>query len=77
MFCAGRVQDEDLKRTMKACGGSIQTSVQNMSSDVLGTCETFEENQIGGERYVYFPYFLYIYIAYIYLITFNVKESFF
>jgi T-complex protein 1 subunit eta len=23
MFCAGRVADEDLKRTMKACGGSI------------------------------------------------------
>jgi len=54
MFCAGRVQDEDLKRTMKACGGSIQTSVQNMSSDVLGTCETFEENQIGGERFNFF-----------------------
>ena len=24
MFCAGRVAEEDLKRTMKACGGSIQ-----------------------------------------------------
>ena len=23
MFCAGRVPEEDLKRTMKACGGSI------------------------------------------------------
>lgn len=23
MFCAGRVADEDLKRTMKACGGAI------------------------------------------------------
>ncbi|KAK3595863.1 hypothetical protein CHS0354_014687 [Potamilus streckersoni] len=51
MFCAGRVQDEDLKRTMKACGGSIQTSVQNLSADVLGTCECFEEVQIGGDRY--------------------------
>jgi len=54
MFCAGRVQDEDLKRTMKACGGSIQTSVQNMSSNVLGTCASFEENQIGGERFNFF-----------------------
>lgn len=54
MFCAGRVQEEDLKRTMKACGGSIQTSVQNMSSSVLGTCATFEENQIGGERFNFF-----------------------
>ena len=42
--------EEDLKRTMKACGGSVQTSVQNMGADVLGTCETFEEVQVGGER---------------------------
>merc|ERR550534_514019 len=51
MFCAGRVVEEDLKRTMKACGGSIQTSVQSMTDDILGTCEDFEEVQIGGERY--------------------------
>ena len=51
MFCAGRVPDEDLKRTMKACGGAVQTSVNNLSPDVLGTCENFEEEQIGGERY--------------------------
>ena len=57
MFCAGRVVDEDLKRTMKACGGSIQTSVGNLSDDVLGTCEVFEEIQVGGERYE--PSYLY------------------
>jgi len=51
LFCAGRVPEEDLKRTMKACGGSVQTSVQNMGADVLGTCETFEEVQVGGERF--------------------------
>ena len=51
MFCAGRVVDEDLKRTMQACGGAIQTSVQNMTDDVLGTCAQFEEMQIGGERW--------------------------
>lgn len=50
MFCAGRVPEEDLKRTMKACGGSIQTSVQNLTSEVLGSCEVFEEIQVGGER---------------------------
>ena len=50
MFCAGRVAEEDLKRTMKACGGSIQTTVQNLSPDALGTCASFEEIQIGGER---------------------------
>lgn len=54
MFCAGRVPDEDLRRTMKACGGSIQTSVQNMTTDVLGSCETFEESQVGGERFNFF-----------------------
>lgn len=53
MFCAGRVVEEDLKRTMKACGGSIQTSVNNMTDDVLGRCELFEEEQIGGERYMH------------------------
>jgi len=51
MFCAGRVPDEDLKRTMKACGGSVQTSVQAMTPDVLGCSEIFEECQIGGERF--------------------------
>ena len=52
MFCAGRVPDEDLKRTMKACGGSIQTTAQQMTEDVLGQCDVFEEEQIGGERSV-------------------------
>uniref|UniRef100_A0A8D2P3E1 T-complex protein 1 subunit eta n=1 Tax=Zosterops lateralis melanops TaxID=1220523 RepID=A0A8D2P3E1_ZOSLA len=33
MFCAGRVPEEDLKRTMMACGGSIQTSVNALSDD--------------------------------------------
>eukprot|EP00795_Rhopilema_esculentum_P012066 gene12066-2659_t len=50
IFCAGRVTEEDLKRTMKACGGSIQTSAQNWNDSVLGTCGDFEEVQIGGDR---------------------------
>ena len=50
MFCAGRVPEEDLKRTMKACGGSIQTTAQQLTEDVLGQCEDFEEEQIGGDR---------------------------
>ncbi|KAF4089132.1 hypothetical protein AMELA_G00062970 [Ameiurus melas] len=54
MFCAGRVQEEDLKRTMMACGGSIQTSVGSLTDDALGTCEFFEEMQVGGERYNFF-----------------------
>jgi len=56
MFCAGRVNEEDLKRTMKACGGSIVTTVHDLhvSDSVLGTCEMFEEHQVGSERYNYF-----------------------
>lgn len=51
LFCAGRVTEEDLKRTMKACGGSIVSTVEGLSKDVLGSCALFEEQQIGGERY--------------------------
>uniref|UniRef100_A0A915KGR8 T-complex protein 1 subunit eta n=1 Tax=Romanomermis culicivorax TaxID=13658 RepID=A0A915KGR8_ROMCU len=51
MFCAGRVSEEDLQRTMEACGGSIQTSVNNLQPENLGTCELFVEEQIGNERY--------------------------
>lgn len=50
MFCAGRVVEEDLRRTMKACGGAIQTSVSNLKDNELGSCEKFEEHQVGGER---------------------------
>lgn len=51
MFCAGRVPDEDLKRTMKACGGAIMTTVHDLNDSVLGKCALFEEKQIGGDRY--------------------------
>lgn len=54
MFCAGRVPDEDLQRTMKACGGSIQSTVHDLNDETLGTCETFEEKQVGGERFNFF-----------------------
>ncbi|CAF3185445.1 unnamed protein product [Rotaria socialis] len=51
MFCAGRVQEDDLRRTQKACGGAIITTVENLSEQTLGTSEVFEEIQIGSERY--------------------------
>uniref|UniRef100_A0A646QFC1 T-complex protein 1 subunit eta n=1 Tax=Hemiscolopendra marginata TaxID=943146 RepID=A0A646QFC1_9MYRI len=54
MFCAGRVPEEDLRRTMKACGGSVVTTVSDLGDGVLGTCDLFEEQQIGGERYNFF-----------------------
>ena len=52
MFCAGRVPEEDLRRTQHACGGSIITTVTDIVDSVLGTCGAFEEIQIGGERFV-------------------------
>jgi len=51
MFCAGRVTEDDLKRTMKACGGAIITTVSDLNEGTLGSCEVLEEKQIGGERY--------------------------
>ncbi|RWS31986.1 T-complex protein 1 subunit eta-like isoform 1, partial [Leptotrombidium deliense] len=51
MFCAGRVPEDDLKRTMKACGGTVLTTVNDLKDVNLGSCELFEEMQIGGERY--------------------------
>jgi len=51
MFCAGRVPEEDLHRTMKACGGAIMTTVHDLKDKVLGNCAYFEEKQIGGERF--------------------------
>jgi len=54
MFCAGRVTEEDLNRTMKALGGSIQTTVNDLSDETLGHCELFEEKQVGGERFNFF-----------------------
>lgn len=54
MFCAGRVTDEDLKRTLKACGGAILTTVHDLVESNLGTCEHFDETQVGGDRYNFF-----------------------
>lgn len=51
MFCAGRVNEEDLKRTQKSCGGAVMTTVNDLNAAVLGHCATFEEIQIGGERF--------------------------
>lgn len=51
MFCAGRVPEEDLKRTMKACGGSVMSTAHDLNDSVLGQCDLFEEVQVGGERF--------------------------
>jgi T-complex protein 1 subunit eta len=51
IFCAGRVLNEDLGRVIKAVGGQVQSSVNDIKPEHLGTCEFFEERQIGGERF--------------------------
>ncbi|XP_045540918.1 T-complex protein 1 subunit eta [Papilio machaon] len=51
MFCAGRVPAEDLRRTQRACGGAVLSSVRDMKPDSLGRCQQFTEKQVGGERY--------------------------
>lgn len=51
IFCAGRVPIDDIKRVLKSVGGSLLTSVNNISPKHLGTCAKFEEMQIGAERY--------------------------
>ena len=51
LFCAGRVEDGDLKRVAKATGGTIQTSTNDLFEGVLGTCGGFEEKRVGDERF--------------------------
>ncbi|KAI5964175.1 CCT7 [Candida pseudojiufengensis] len=51
IFCAGRVNNEDMERVIKAVGGQIQSTCSNITPQDLGTCEKFEESQIGNERY--------------------------
>ncbi|KAK9873629.1 hypothetical protein WA026_023414 [Henosepilachna vigintioctopunctata] len=54
MFCAGRVPEEDLKRTLRACGGAVMTTVNDLNDSVLGKCDFFEESRVGGERFNFF-----------------------
>lgn len=55
IFCAGRVAESDMQRVARAVGGYVQTTVNSIESgdyaNILGMCETFEEVQIGNDRY--------------------------
>jgi len=51
LFCAGRVEDADLKRVAKATGATVQTSTNGIFDGIIGTCEKFEEKQMGDERF--------------------------
>jgi T-complex protein 1 subunit eta len=55
LFCAGRVEDGDLRKVAKATNAQVQTSCNDLCApEVLGTCGTFEEKQVGGERFNFF-----------------------
>jgi len=50
IYCGGRVPQDDMDRAMKSLGGSVQTTLDNIAAN-LGYCESFEEIQVGNERY--------------------------
>ncbi|KAL5534037.1 CCT7 [Sanghuangporus baumii] len=50
IFCAGRVPATDLRRVVQAVGGSVQSTCTDIAREHLGTCGSFEERQVGGER---------------------------
>ncbi|KAG7099771.1 T-complex protein 1 subunit eta [Marasmius oreades] len=56
IFCAGRVPAGDLRRVVQAVGGSIQSTCSDITREHLGTCGSYEEKQIGGERYNLFEH---------------------
>ncbi|KAK2749222.1 T-complex protein 1 subunit eta [Myotisia sp. PD_48] len=51
IFCAGRVSSDDMERVVQATGASTQSTCTDIQERHLGTCGTFEERQIGGERF--------------------------
>lgn len=55
MFCAGRVEQADIDRTVAACGGTMLTTVSQICAENLGSCAEFYEQQVGSERSVDLP----------------------
>ena len=51
VFCAGRVSADDLERVCQATGAATQSTCSDILEDHIGTCGSFEEKQIGGERF--------------------------
>lgn len=49
--CAGRVYENDIARVSKQCGAKIISSLGEINRCDLGTCLSFEEKQVGNERY--------------------------
>jgi T-complex protein 1 subunit eta len=51
IFCAGRVEDQDLERVHQATGAVMQAATSDLTQEILGTCGLFEEKQVGDQRY--------------------------
>ncbi|RMJ26647.1 t-complex protein 1 [Aspergillus sp. HF37] len=51
IFCAGRVSSDDMDRVCQATGAATQSTCSDIQERHLGTCGSFEERQIGGERF--------------------------
>ncbi|KAJ2782459.1 T-complex protein 1 subunit eta [Coemansia javaensis] len=51
VFCAGRVSKDDLDRVCEATGCRVQSTTTGLAAAHLGTCERFEERQVGGQRF--------------------------
>lgn len=51
IFCSGRVEKEDLQRTALFAGCSVLSSTGYLKT---GSCELFEERQVGKVRYNFF-----------------------
>ncbi|CDK28981.1 unnamed protein product [Kuraishia capsulata CBS 1993] len=51
LFCAGRVASEDMDRVIQAVGGAVQSTCLDILPEHIGTCDLFEEVQVGSERY--------------------------
>ena len=51
IFCAGRVPQEDIIRVSKATGAMLLQTCNDIPERALGTCGTFEEKQVGAERF--------------------------
>lgn len=54
VFSAGRVEQGDLDRVCAATGAVVQTSLNDLSENVLGRVGRFEERQVGSDRYNFF-----------------------
>jgi T-complex protein 1 subunit eta len=48
------VSSDDLERVCQATGASTQSTCSDIQERHLGTCGSFEERQIGGERFNFF-----------------------